>query len=437
MSAALEDRRFEDRMADISPSKAANLLLYVIAAIVVIFIIWAAFAKLDVVVRGQGRVVPSAQLQVVSNLQGGVIERIFVKPGQEVKANAPLIELDGTETGGNLSVNQSEAGALRAKVARLQAEITGRSPVFPAGGSAALQQQVAIERALYNSRRSTFASQMAAYQSRVQGAERAVAESRAELEARLSAAAAAKEELDLIRPLVAKKIEPEIELIQAQNRADVSRSQVAAARANITRAQAGVAEARASLAQARQDFRSEAAAELAAAQSELVTNRQSTPALEERADRTMLRSPMDGKVNRVLKTTVGGSVSPGEPLIEIVPSEDALVVKARIKPADIGWIAIGQKAKVNITAYDPTVYGGLQGRVSAISPDSQLDERTGEPYYEVQVTTNRNSIVDNSGANLPIGAGMTAEVNLIGDKRTVLDYILRPITRLSQRAFRE
>ncbi len=437
LAIADDTQRFEDRMAEMSPSRAANILLYVIAAVVVIFVIWAAFAKLDVVVRGQGRVVPSSQLQVVSNLQGGVIETLFVKAGDDVKAGDPLVALDGTETGGNLSVNQSQSDSLRAKIARLQAEVTGTAPRWPATGDAVAQQQIAIERSLYSNRRSTFASQVNASQSRVRQAERSVTEARAELEARQSAATAAQEELDLIRPLVAEKIVPEIDFIQAQSRAATTRSQVSAARANINRARSAVAEAQATLAQTRQDFRSTAAAELAAAQSELVTNRQSQPALAERADRSTLRSPMDGRVNRVLKNTVGGSVSPGEPLIEIVPSDDALIITARIKPSDIGWIAIGQKAKVNITAYDPTVYGGIDGRVTTISPDSQVDDRTGEQYYEVRVTTNADAIVDNNGARLPIGTGMTAEVNLIGEKRSVLDYILRPITRLSQRAFRE
>ena len=153
--------------------------------------------------------------------------------------------------------------------------------------------------------------------------------------------------------------------------------------------------------------------------------------------RTVVRAPVAGKVNRLYNRTVGGSVAPGETLAEIVPSEDALLVRARIRPEDIGWVAIGQDARVNITAYDPTVYGGLDGEVSTISPDARIDDRTGESYYEVLVRTERASIVTEGGDELPIGAGMNAEVSLIGEQRSILAYLLRPITRLQQRAFRE
>ena len=146
---------------------------------------------------------------------------------------------------------------------------------------------------------------------------------------------------------------------------------------------------------------------------------------------------MTGRINRVLVTTRGGTVSPGEPLVEMVPTDDVLIVEANILPKDIGFVAIGQDAKVNITAYDPTVYGGLDGEVVTISPDATLDERTGQSFYEVRVQTDAEAITDRRGVELPIGPGMTADVSLLGEKRSILSYILRPITRLQQRALRE
>lgn len=430
-------RLLEDRLAELPPARAANWLLYAIVGIVAVFLLWAAFAELDVTVRGQGRVVPSSQLQVISNLEGGIIEEIFVEPGDVVKRGAELIALDQTETGSNLSVSRASAAALQAKIARLQAEVTGRAPAFPAGGSPGLQEQVEIERALYASRTADLASTTNAARARVAQAQRAVAEARASEAARRDAAQAAQNEADLLRPLVDKGIEPRLSLIQAESRANVARSEVAAASAGVTRAQAAVAEAQASLSQQVQDWRSRAASELAAAQGELAANRQGQPALQGRLDRTSVRAPLAGKVNRVLKTTVGGSVAPGEPLVEIVPSEDVLFVEARIRPQDIGWIAIGQPAKVNITAYDPTVYGGLEGEVVSISPDARTDERTGEAFYDVRIRTKADAITEDNGDKLRIGPGMVAEVALIGDKRSVLSYILRPFTRLKQRALRE
>ena len=423
----------EDRMADVAPARAANWLLFAVTGFVAVFLLWAAFAKLDVTVRGQGRVVPSSQLQVLSNLEGGVVEEILVDAGAEVRQGDPLIRLDPTETGSSLSASEASSAAL---VARLEAEVEGRAPRFPAG-SPMMAEQVAIERSLYASRQSDLASLTNAARARVAQAERSVAEAQAAADARRENARAAREELELVRPLVERGIEPRLSLIQAESRASVAQSEVAAAAAGVTRAQSAVAEARASLSQQVQEWRSRASADLAEARGELAAKREAQPALRGRVDRTVLRAPLSGRVNRVLTSTIGGTVAPGEPLVEIVPSDETLMVEAKIRPQDIGWVAIGQDARVNITAYDPTVYGGLEGEVVTISPDSQIDERTGESFYNVQVRTRAEAITDDAGRQLPIGPGMTAEVSLIGEKRSVLSYILRPFTRLQQRAFTE
>jgi adhesin transport system membrane fusion protein len=150
----------------------------------------------------------------------------------------------------------------------------------------------------------------------------------------------------------------------------------------------------------------------------------------------VVRTPLDGRVNRVLVTTVGGTVGPGSPLVEIVPSGDTLLVEAMITPADIAWVRMGQRAKVNISAYDSSVYGGLEGKVVAISPDATLDERTGQSFYTVRVGTD-DKLLDKAGRPLEIGPGMVADVALLGDKRSVMSYILSPITKLGQTALRE
>jgi adhesin transport system membrane fusion protein len=150
----------------------------------------------------------------------------------------------------------------------------------------------------------------------------------------------------------------------------------------------------------------------------------------------VVRAPLPGRVNRVLVTTVGGAVGPGAPLVEIVPSEETLLVETMVRPQDIAWVRMGQKAKVSITAYDPSIYGSLDGVVTAISPDATLNEKTGESFYTVQVRTRKNALEKN-GRKMPIGTGMVADVSLLGDKRTILNYILSPITKLSETAFRE
>jgi adhesin transport system membrane fusion protein len=426
----------EDFAQRIRPATASNVLLWMIIGFVVVFIVWAAMSEIDRTVRGQGRIIPSSQLQVVSNLEGGIVEAILVKTGDIVKRGAALVRLDQTATGSEYGSGQAQFDALRVKIARLEAEMAGRSPSFPAGGGASLGEQIAIERSLYASRMADLSSLLAAANARVVQAERSVAEAQAALISRQSAANAARTELNLIRPLVDRGIEPRLSLIQAENQAAISASDVAAASAAVTRAQSSVAEARATLAQQRQDWRSRAAQELAAAQAEMVSLRRSLPALSARVDRTVVRTPLAGRVNRVLVTTVGGTVGPGNPLVEIVPSDENLLVEVMVRPSDIAWVRLNQDAKISITAYDSSVYGSLEGKVVAISPDATLNERTGESFYTVRVATS-DQLLDARGQKLDIGPGMVADISLLGDKRTVLSYILAPFTRLSETALRE
>jgi membrane fusion protein, adhesin transport system len=422
----------EDYVTRVRPATASNILLWVIAAFVGAFVLWAALTELDRTVRGQGRIIPSSQLQVVSNLEGGIVEAILVRVGEMVRRGAPLVRLDQTQTGAEFGSNSAQYDALRMRIARLEGELSGRAPAFPPGSP----EQAQIERALYMSRMADLSSLLAAGTSRVTQAERSVAEAQAALAARRSAQSAAERELTLIRPLVERGIEPRLSLIQAENAAAVAASEAAASSAALTRAQSAVAEARSTLAQQRQEWRAKAGQELAQAQAEMVALRRSLPALSARVDRTVVRSPLAGRINRVLVTTVGGTVAPGAPIVEIVPSEESLIVEVQVRPDDIAWVRMGQDAKISITAYDSSIYGSLDGKVVAIAPDAVLNERTGESFYTVRVTTN-DRLRDQSGRPLEIGPGMIADVSLLGDKRTVLTYLLSPITKLSERAFRE
>jgi membrane fusion protein, adhesin transport system len=426
----------EDYVTRVRPTTAANVMLWVIAAFVLVFFIWAALTELDRTVRGQGRIIPSSQLQVVSNLEGGIVEAILVKTGDMVKAGTALVRLDETASGAAFSSSQSQFDSLRARIARLEAEVAGRPPAFPPTNSQSTAEQVAIERALYRSRMADLGSLLAASQARVVQSERAVAEAQATLESRRSALTAAETELSLVRPLVDRGIEPRLSLVRGENALAIAQSDVGAASAALNRAQSGVVEAKATLAQQRQDWRSRAATELAQAQAEMASLRQELPALSNKVERTVLRAPLAGRVNRVLVTTVGGTVSPGQPLVELVPTEDSLVVEALIRPQDIAWVRIGQPARIGISAYDASVYGYLDGKVVSMSPDATQNERTGESFYTVRVATD-DRLLDRTGRPLEIGPGMVADASLLGDKRSVLQYLLTPIARLSETAMRE
>src|SRR5690606_17228503 len=364
------ETRLEDLADRIRPRSASNLLLWAILGFVAIFLIWASIAELDRTVRGQGRVISSSQLQVLSKLEGGIVEAILVRTGQQVQRDQELVRLSPVMTGAELGSGQAMLGALRAKIARLEAEVAGRTPVYPAAADAAMAAQVAIERSLHTARMANLSSRLAAGRARLEQAQRAEAEAVAAQRARVSASEAARIELVAIRPLVERGIEPQLSLVRAESAAAVAASEASAAAAAVSRAQAAVAEARSTLAHQQQDWRSLAADELAAARAELAARQRALPALADRVERTSVRAPMAGKINRVLVTTVGGTVGPGEPLVEIVPDEETLLIEAMVPPKDIGSVRIGQEAKVDVTAYDPAIYGSLSGRVTAISPDS-------------------------------------------------------------------
>jgi membrane fusion protein, adhesin transport system len=272
---------------------------------------------------------------------------------------------------------------------------------------------------------------------RAQEARRAVDEARAVLASRQAAAQAAQTQLTQIRPLVENGIEPQMTLVQAQSSAASTRSEAAAAAAALQRAQANVSTALAAGQEQISAWRARAGTELDTAQAELNARRHTMPALADRLRRTTVTSPIAGRVNRVLVNTPGGTVPPGSPLVEVVPSADTLVIEAQFNPKDIATVKIGQRAKVSITAYDSTVYGSLDGEVIAVSPDATVNERTGESHYLVRVRTKSTALEAHGGRRLPIGPGMLADVSLLGDSQSILSYIFSPIVKLKDGAFRE
>ena len=427
----------EDSVTKIKPRAASSMLLWIIVAFVVIFFVWAAFTELDRTVRGQGRVVPSSQLQVVSNLEGGVVQDILVRSGQVVRQGDELIRLDRTASGAEFGSGSATISALQIKIARLTAEVTGRPPQYPAASDPAIADQIRVEQSLHATRMADFSAITSSGMARVGQAERAVAEAQSTYQSRQSAWRQRQSEVTMFRPLVERGIEPRLSLDQAVAQANIAQSDMQAAGETIGRARQGLAEARSALTQAQQQWRTQSGTELATAQAEFAARQRALPALADRAQRTVLRAPLAGRINRVLISTRGGTIRPGEPVVEIVPSNETLVIEAQIQPSDIAFVRIGQPAQIAITAYDRSVYGVLDGTVTTISPDATLNERTGESFYTVKVRTNVNYLRDAAGRQMPIGVGMTAEVDLLGEKRTILQYILSPIARLGETALRE
>ena len=364
----MDDAQLEVFESRIRPRLVSNLLLWIILAFCVVAVIWAALAEVDRSVHGGGRVVPSSQLHVVSNLEGGIVEAILVKAGDPVTAGAPLLRLDQTISAAELGSGNATVAALGMRVARLQAEASGLAPGYAQSPGGSDPTHVATEQALYRSRMAELEGITNAAAARTMESRRAVEEARAVLAARQATAQAAQTQLSQIKPLVDNGIEPQMSLVQAQSNAATTRSEAAAAAAALQRAQANVATAMASGQEQVNSWRARSGTELDTAQAELDARRQSIPALADRLRRTTVAAPIAGRINRVLINTPGGTVVPGSPLVEIVPTADRLVVEAQFNPKDIATVRIGQRAKVGITAYDSSIYGCSKATSSGFRP---------------------------------------------------------------------
>ncbi len=420
-----------------APARAAQLLLWGIIAGSAALLLWAALAQVHATAVAAGRVVAAAPLQTVNHPEGGIVRAILVRPGATVARGQLLVRLDPATVSAELGRGSSGAAALAARIARLEAEVAGTSPVFAADLAATAPAAVAAERALWEAHRSDAATAVAGEAARLDGADRALVAAEAERAARGEARAQAAREAAMIAPLVEKGIMSGVALQRAQSAVALARANEAGAAAGARRAAAQVAEAGAARRAAATRLRGLAAEQLAAARAEYAALTASLPALRGRLAASEVRSPVAGTVQRVLVTTLGSAAAPGAPLVEIVPRGAALAIDAALAPGDIGFVHIGQRAAIKLTAYDSAVYGTLTGRVERISPDAIVDERSGASHFAVRVTTPATSLTAPDGMRLPIAPGMVAEVDLLGPQRSVLSWLLAPMTRLRDNAFRE
>ena len=424
-------------MSAVLPAQATRILLWSIAGFTAVIITWASVAEVNETASAPGRVVPTRPLQVISNLEGGIVADILVKPGQAIAAGAPLLRLDPDLAAADYGRSRATGDALAARIVRLEAEVTDRVPAFPPMLAATAPAAVAAERSAWAARRLERASGIAGSRARVDGAMRGLYEARAAAAVAVEARSQAAREVAMLAPLVDKDIEPRLTLDRARSALVQADAAAAGARQTVARAAASADEARAVMASIGDGARAVAGNALALARAELASQAAALPALRRRVDRTEVRSPMAGTVQRIIAGTVGGSVAPGAPLVEIVPAGGALAIEARVRPRDIGMVHLGQPAAVRITAYDSSVYGKLDGRVTRISPDAVDDGHSGEGWYLVRIETRGDGLKGPDGRKRPIGAGMVAETDLLGPSRSVMSYLLSPITRLSDTAFRE
>lgn len=386
-----------------------------------IFVIWAMLAKVDEVTAGQGKVIPSSKVQLIQATEPATVADLLVRSGQQVKKGQLLARMDNPQS----RQIQAETQALEARSARLAAE-------GMASGGQALQGE---EATLSLVRRQALSSRVAALNASAEQRRREMAEAQATVSSLGSSLRLAQERVRMLEPLAAKNIVPQTELLDARREVIDLQGRIAGAREQSGRAAAAISEARSQASEANFQFRQEALNERSQVEQKIAVNAQSLGGRGP-LGRLELRSPVDGIVNDVKVTTIGGFVNAGEKVMEVVPLGEKLLVETRVKPSDIAFIKVGDRALVKVTAYDFSTYGGLDGKVVQVSADSIYDDVEKQAYFTVIVETNK-SFLQAGALRLPITPGMMTDTQIITGRKSVLSYLLKPVTRARSEALRE
>ncbi len=406
-----------------------TLILFICA------IYWASISEVEEVTRGMGKVIPSSQIQIIQNLEGGILAETYVNIGDIVEKGQLLMRLDEKRFSAPYKEYRLKYLALIARAARLTAETEITEMILPAELEQENTAIAAREWQLYNSRKEELATTIEILEEQAKQRRQDIAELEEKLTEVTRTYQLLKREIELTEPLVGQGAVSEVELLRLQREASAMLGDIAATKLAIPRVRSQLQEALKEIKEEQLQFSNSAKRELNEVQAELDALSATSVALADRLERTSIRSPVYGTVKQVLVNTVGGVIQPGMDLIEIVPLEDTLLVEAQIKPSDIAFLRPKQKATVKFTAYDFTIYGGLEAQLEYISADSVIDEK-GNAYYQVNVRTNQNYLMGKEG-KMPIIPGMVATVDILTGKKTILSYLLKPILKAKQTALRE
>ena len=411
------------------PMTGARMIIVACSAAFALFLVWASLARVDEVTRGQGKVIPSSKLQIITAADPATISEMLVRSGQRVHKGQLLARLDNPESSSQLGQLQAETESLQARSSRLTAEGTGQT-------TACSGSDCAGEDALRVVRESAVRSKVSALNASADQARREAAEAAATISSLQGSLGLAQKQVAMLEPLAAKHIVPETDLMDKRREVIDLQGRIAGAREQQGKAMAAVREAQAQASQASFEFRQSALDERSQINAKIAVNEQSLRGAENKQNRTEIRSPVDGVVNDVQVTTIGGYVQPGQKIMEVVPLGEKLLVETRVKPSDIAFIKVGDRALVKVTAYDFSTYGGLDGRVVQVSADSIYDENEKQAYFTVIVETDK-SYLTASGHPLPITPGMMTNAQIITGRKSVLTYLLKPVLKARSDALRE
>jgi membrane fusion protein, adhesin transport system len=411
------------------------MMVSIIAAVFFVALIWMGWAEIDVVVRGDGKVIPARQVQLIQSLEGGIISEILVHEGDLVESNQPLIKISDVAFSGSFEENRLLYFGLRAKSARLKAEAYDGEFERDKEVAKESPELLKSEESLFESNRQQLHETLSIYEEQVSQQQSALEEAQSKQRQLSKSLQLLRQELKIKEPLVRRRIISEVEYLQVQQREAEAEGELEGVGISIPRILSTVEEGRGKLEQARLEFRNKSKRELNEVLAEISRIAEAQIALKDRVSRTTMRSPVKGIVQRLYANTVGGVVAPGSEILEIVPIEDALLIEVRIKPADIAYISVGQETRLKFTAYDFAIHGSLKGTVTFVSADTVTDD-DGISYYIARVRPDA-SYLGHEAQPMPIKVGMASEADIITDKKTILEYLLKPINRGFENALKE
>lgn len=414
--------------------KRLHLVIMIFTGVIALFLLWANFTKIDEIARGAGAVIPSGQNQIVQNLEGGIVSEIYVKEGETVKKGQKLLKINNSKSFSLRSANVVKEKSIKAKIGRLQAQLNEEQHFDVGTDDEDMQLFLKNEKNLFDSNKATLKAKIDAIDDKLSQKRSELADARQQVRHLSSSLSMIDQEVSMTEPLVKRGIKSRVEFLQLQRQANGARQDLKSAKYSAERLTSEIAELDKNKEQTYKEFESQTREELNDAYAELKGVQANLEGLSDQVKRTTVLAPQNGVVKKLFVNTIGGVVKPAEDLVEIVPTDEKLLVEVKIKPSDIAFIYKGQDAIVKFSAYDFAIYGGLWAKVVNISPDTITEEE--ETYYLVTVETNQNYI-ERNGKHLKIIPGMMTDVDILTGKKSILDYILKPILKTTQYTFTE
>lgn len=421
-------------IAEQSPKRMRWALYFWLVA-TALFIAWASLTQIDEITRGAGEVVPSGDNQMIQNLEGGIIKEILVKVGENVKRGQPLLKIDNLKSEAQHNVSNIKQLELQAKIFRLVAEAEGDQFNVPFDTEQTMPKLIHNERSLFLSRQKQIQAKMHALEDKKRQKKQELKSTIQRIVSLRRSVSLIDEEVQMTKPMVEQGVKSKVAFMKLQREQNKLQEDLNTAESSIPSIEAGISEITNNMKEAKSDFRNQAKEELNEVTAEAMRVKESSEALGDQMERTTVRSPGKGIIQKLYVHTIGGVIQPGEDLIEIVPTDDMLWLEVKIKPSDIAFIYPGQKTIIKVSAYDFAIYGSLEGEVVHIAADTSTDKKD-NVFYTIHIKTDKNYL-GSEKKPLKIIPGMTVNVDILTGKKSVMDYILKPILKAKQYTFTE